>query len=375
MELTERGVSEILESITDGFLALDRGGRFTYVNHQAEQMIGQPRRTLMGRHLWDVFPQFKESRIEREYDYAVEHHLPVEFEEVVPERQAWLEIRAYPNSDGMSIYFRDVTKRKLAEQAQAMLVAMVSHDLRNPLFLVKGTVELLRQQLASGGSTSLERIAQDLQRVERAANHMDRVVDDLMDLVQLQNGQQLKLETAPTDLVALVKRVVDAYAFRTDAHRLEIRSQVMRLVGDCDERRIERVLGNLLDNAIKYSAGGGDIVVSIAREDRLGVPWAVLSIADAGIGIEDDDLPHIFERFYRGQAIAGVIPGSGVGLAGVRYSVERHGGHVEVDSQPGEGATFTVYLPLAPCQAATGVTSGRSSSTIGRSASFSTSST
>jgi signal transduction histidine kinase len=110
-----------------------------------------------------------------------------------------------------------------------------------------------------------------------------------------------------------------------------------------DEVRLGRVLDNLLDNAVKYSPRGGAVNVSIAMEkDQL----AVLSVSDRGEGIPDADLPHIFERFQRGQNVKGRIPGTGIGLAGVQRIVQEHQGTIDVDSQVGVGTTFTIRLPL-----------------------------
>jgi signal transduction histidine kinase len=106
------------------------------------------------------------------------------------------------------------------------------------------------------------------------------------------------------------------------------------------------VLGNLLDNAIKYSPDGGDIAVTIALAEADGQRQAVLSVQDHGIGIPAGDLPHVFERFFRGTNVAGRIRGTGIGLAGSRQIVEQHGGTLTVESREGEGSTFTVRLPL-----------------------------
>ncbi len=341
MALSGGEISEILESITDAFLALDTDGCFTYVNRQAERMIGLKRHDLLGQNVWDVFPHLKDSRMYTEYERAVRTQQPVEFEEFYAERKAWLEVRAYPNPDGMTIYYRDVTKRKRADEAQRALVAMVSHDLRNPLFLIKGTTELLRDQLAKLPNAS--GVAADLERVQRAASQMDRVIDELMDLAQLQAGHEIVLERRPTELVSLAQRAVEAHRHITDAHQITLQADVRELVGSWDERRLERVLGNLLTNAIKYSPDGQKIAVSITREDH----GAVLSVTDEGIGIPADELPHVFDRFYRGQSVAGVIPGAGIGLAGARHTIELHGGRIEVHSSDGHGSTFTVHLPLA----------------------------
>jgi signal transduction histidine kinase len=115
------------------------------------------------------------------------------------------------------------------------------------------------------------------------------------------------------------------------------------LVGSWDVRRLERVLANLLENAVKYSPDGGEIVVRVARDDADST--AVLQVADTGVGIPAADLPHVFERFYRAGNV-GEIQGTGIGLAGVRQIVEQHAGSIAVESCPGIGSTFTVRLPL-----------------------------
>jgi len=107
---------------------------------------------------------------------------------------------------------------------------------------------------------------------------------------------------------------------------------------------LERVLDNLLSNAVKYSPAGGDITVQVSRETGSG--FAVLTVADQGLGIPVDDLPYVFERFRRGTNVVGQIAGTGIGLAAVRQVVEQHGGRVTVTSQQGHGSTFTVRLPL-----------------------------
>jgi signal transduction histidine kinase len=122
---------------------------------------------------------------------------------------------------------------------------------------------------------------------------------------------------------------------------------VPELVGVWDRARVERLLENLLNNAIKYSPEGGEVTVTIRLEREAGEPWAVLAVQDRGIGIPATDLPHIFERFQRGRNAEGHIAGTGIGLAGVRQVVEHHGGRVTVESQEGRGTTVTVRLPLA----------------------------
>ena len=118
------------------------------------------------------------------------------------------------------------------------------------------------------------------------------------------------------------------------------------LVGKWDVLRLERVIGNLLANAIKYSPNGGEIIVTLSAEQDAQGAWGKLSVRDTGVGIPADDLPHIFEWFHRGANVKDQIAGSGIGLAGARQIIEQHGGSMGVTSEEGQGSTFTIRLPL-----------------------------
>jgi signal transduction histidine kinase len=113
-----------------------------------------------------------------------------------------------------------------------------------------------------------------------------------------------------------------------------------------DQARLERVVGNLISNAVKYSPDGGEVILSLGREDSASGASAVLSVRDEGIGIPPEDLSRVFDRFYRGTNVVGHIAGTGIGLAGARQLVEQHGGSMAVESTPGAGSTFVVRLPL-----------------------------
>jgi signal transduction histidine kinase len=117
------------------------------------------------------------------------------------------------------------------------------------------------------------------------------------------------------------------------------------MLGDWDEARIERIVANLVSNAVKYSPRGGEITITVDMEEREGQDWATLVVHDQGIGIPPAEVERIFEPYYRGSNIAGTVSGSGIGLAGTRNIVEQHGGLISVESEVGE-TTFTVRLPL-----------------------------
>ena len=168
----------------------------------------------------------------------------------------------------------------------------------------------------------------------------------MLDSTRLEAGQRLELRRDLTDAVALARRVAAEQQATTERHRVRVETALPELTGAWDAVRLGRVLDNLLANAIKYSPAGGDVVVTVAREDRAGAAWAVLAVTDHGLGVPAADLPRIFERFRRAGNVAGRIGGTGIGLASARQLVEQHGGTIAVDSVEGAGSTFTVRLPL-----------------------------
>jgi len=171
-------------------------------------------------------------------------------------------------------------------------------------------------------------------------------ISELLDLSRLEMGQPLTLRLAPTNLVDLVGRAVVEHQQTTQRHDLRVETGEATLVGKFDAVRLGRVLDNLLGNAIKYSPDGGNIMVSVTREEITGGGYALLAVHDEGIGIPADDQPRVFERFQRARNAVGRLSGSGIGLANVRQIVEQHGGTIGLQSREGVGSTFTVRLPL-----------------------------
>jgi signal transduction histidine kinase len=183
-----------------------------------------------------------------------------------------------------------------------------------------------------------------LEGIEAAARRMVTLINDLSDVTRLQMGALLTLDRRPTDLIALARGVIGQQ--HDLDHRLMLETELENLVVTVDPNRIERVLDNLVGNALKYSPAGGTIVVRVARADDEDTARALLVVQDAGLGIPAPDLPHIFERYYRAGNVRGRIAGTGIGLASVRQIVEQHGGAVAVESREGLGTTVTVRLPL-----------------------------
>jgi signal transduction histidine kinase/CheY-like chemotaxis protein len=229
-----------------------------------------------------------------------------------------------------------------AIHARDEFVATVSHDLSNPLATIKGHVQLLRRGMKRNGAPPPEQLEARLATMEGAATDIERLIGDLLDAARLQAGRPMDLRRQQADLVALTRRAADAYERLSDRHKLRVQAAVERAPGVWDLARVQRVIANLLANAIKYSPIGGDVIASVDVDGE----WAVLTVRDEGLGIPASDLPHVFERFHRGSNV-GRISGTGIGLASAKDIVEQHGGTISVSSREGHGTTFEVRLPLA----------------------------
>jgi signal transduction histidine kinase len=230
-----------------------------------------------------------------------------------------------------------------ALQVRDEFLASASHDLRGPLTAIHGYAALARRRLEAGGG---ERAEAALTSIQASVKRLTGALDELLDLAQLQAGQRLALRRAPTDLVALVRRVAADHEVATEQSSIQVQSDVPDLIGGWDAARVERALGNLVGNALKYSPPGGEVRVVISRREDARGAWAVVRVQDRGIGIPAADLPRIFERFHRATNVSGRVPGTGLGLPGAREIVEQHGGDISAESQEGHGSTFTMWLPL-----------------------------
>jgi len=241
--------------------------------------------------------------------------------------------------------------RLYAEAQQALRVrdeflASVSHDLKTPLTAIKGLAQLVARRLRRAHGDAAERNLRALSGIDAAVARMEHLVAELLDVGRFQSGQPPTLDRSPTDLVALARHGIETLREMAPRHHLSLETELTELVGVFDRPRLERVLENLLSNAVKYSPAGGAIVVRVAREQRDGAAWAVLSVRDCGIGVPASDLPHIFDRFHRGANVSGQIAGTGLGLFGSQQIVAQHGGTITAASDEGAGSTFTVHLPL-----------------------------
>jgi signal transduction histidine kinase len=240
----------------------------------------------------------------------------------------------------------ELAARGRAEAEKEAFLDAVAHDLGNPLTTVKGQAQLLRRR-ARQGRADLATLETSLGAIEDATDRATRLIAELTDAARLEAQRPLDLRRTAIDLVALAEASIRESQAAAAGHPLHLETGVAQVVGLWDADRLTRVLENLVANAIKYSPAGSTVVVRIEREEAPDGPVAVLSIADQGVGIPADDLPHIFERFRRGGNVAGRVAGSGLGLWGSQRIVAQHGGTIAIDSTEGKGTTVTVRLPLS----------------------------
>jgi signal transduction histidine kinase len=224
------------------------------------------------------------------------------------------------------------------DRLRSDLVANVSHELRTPLGLIKiFCTTLMRQDIDLDRATQLE----FLQDIGQETDRLEEIVTNLLDVSHLESGR-LRLEKAPTDLTTLLADVVKEMSGQSARHHLRC-SLSRPLIVSVDRRRLMQVLRNLLSNAIKYSPSGGEVAVHARQEQA----QAVISIVDQGIGIPEPEQRAIFERFYRADnETTRSVSGVGLGLSVCQGIVEAHGGRIWVESEPGQGSTFSFTLPV-----------------------------
>lgn len=227
---------------------------------------------------------------------------------------------------------------KRALHARDEFLAAASHDLRNPLSTIQSAAELLERSLDD--PQMRDRAASCADHIQSAARRMAQQLDAFLDVSRLEAGRPLELKKRPHDLMPLVRQVVQESQQTTARHRLLLEGPAL-LQASVDAPRMQRVLSNLIGNAIKYSPDGGEVNVMVEAHDT----DVIITVRDRGIGIPGADQSRVFERFQRGTNAEGRFAGTGIGLAGAKQIVEQHGGAITLKSQVGKGSTFTVRFP------------------------------
>jgi PAS domain S-box-containing protein len=344
-----------------GMTLIDARGRFLRVNKALTAMVGYSERELLEKSFADLthpddygpdFTQFEAMLAGKLPSFSVEKRYVRKDGQII-----WVHVFASPLKDkegkarfGMGM-IEDITARRLAADAlheakdraeaadrtKAEFLDIASHELRTPLTALRLHVQHARARLSKGHP--VEPAA--LERMERQTGRLADMVNDLLDASRLERGR-LQLHPVSLDLRGLVTTVTDDFRNRAPGRQLEVTLPSEPALVDADPARIEQVISNFLDNALKYSAEGTPVEVALALE-----PDQVrLSVSDKGLGIPVDQRAQLFNRFFRVDAnVPRQQPGLGLGLYICRMIIKPHGGTIGVESEVGRGSTFQFTLP------------------------------
>ena len=343
-----------LESIRDAFYVVDARWRIVFFNACAERHFGRRRDEVLGRSVYEVFPAATGSAFDAPFVRAMAERGTARVEAPsVRQDGRWVEVEVAPCGDGLCVQVRDISARKAIEtrllEREASLadadrrkdefLAVLSHELRNPLAPLTNVLHLLERSEALG-----ERDRGLVAIAERQRAQLARLVDDLLEVSRVTRGK-IPLRCAPMSVRAAVRDAIETAA--PLARERGQRSDPVLPADDgtieADRARVAQILGNLLHNASKYTPDGGVIRVEAAwRGDAV-----VLAVEDTGIGVDPAQLPRLFEPFVQLDAAGSRADGGlGIGLALVRRLAELHGGRASAASEgPGRGARFEVVLP------------------------------
>ncbi len=336
----------VFNSMVEGLILLDQAGRIRLVNLALEKLFGLTRdirgQTVLEAFRWQPLHELVERA--RAEGQVLNHEL-----ELGGLERRFLQVNAtvFPDQQGRPVgvilVIHDLTRLKQLERTRTEFVANVSHELRTPLSMIKGYVETL----LDGAKDDAQVAHRFLQTIRKHADRLNYLIEDLLTIPHLESGQTaLNLERI--DLRSLVDEVCEDLEARASEKAMTLENDVPDgLAVRADAERIQQVLFNLVDNAIKYGRPQGRVRISAVRLDPGGM--LEVAVADDGPGIPPEALHRIFERFYRVErGRSREQGGTGLGLSIVKHIIQSHGGEVRAESRPGEGATFRFTLAAAP---------------------------
>jgi two-component system phosphate regulon sensor histidine kinase PhoR len=339
----------LFNSMLEGLLLLDRNRKIYLANRAFKNLFGL-KIELRGK---TVMEALRVHELAELVERAEAEKQVLDYELKLPDlSERWLQVNAavITNSagerEGTILVFHDLTRLKQLERTRQEFVANVSHELRTPLSLIKGYVETLLDG-ARNDPAIAERF---LKIIERNTQRLDLLIQDLLTISALES-ERIKLNLQPVELRPLVEKIFTDLKPPAENKNVELVSELPGLTATADANRLEQVLANLVDNAIKYGRAQGRVTVGGKKLDDGKLE---IFVQDDGPGIPAESLDRVFERFYRvDKARSRDQGGTGLGLSIVKHIVQAHGGEVWVKSELGKGATFFFTLPAATKNLAT----------------------
>lgn len=334
----------VLLSMFEGVMVVSADGKILLINQTLKDVL-RVERDVVGRVPLEVI---RNRDIQEIVDRTLQLQGGVESRELsvlLPEEKT---LRVHARTvvregvcDGAVLVFHDITDLRRLERIRTDFVANVSHELRTPVANIKGYAETLLE----GAIDDREHAVEFLKIIYSESDRLARLVDDLLELARLESGKS-PLTFRDCDLGEILDWVLAGLNIQVRDKKISVIKNFPRDLSRVkgDESAVAQIFLNLLENAIKYNTPGGRVTVS-AREDDF---FVEVEVADTGIGIVEEDLPRIFERFYRvDKAHSRQTGGTGLGLSIVKHIVQAHQGHITVTSEPGHGSSFRFFLPKA----------------------------
>lgn len=339
MSLEKNRLSSILANMADGVIMTDAGGNIILANRAAGNLLGFKEENAAGKPAIEAVHDHEIDEILKSC-LKIDKEQTIQFESGVTRR--FLRVIAVPlqnqgRLNGVLLLLQDLTEVRNLQTMRRELIGNISHELRTPISGIKAIAETL----LDGAIDDKEAAMDFVSRIENEADRLSQMVAEITQLSRIETGQaELKME--PVNVNALIEEII------TEMSPLAERQQVIfskELASDlpgiqADKDRIHQTIINLVHNAIKFNKPGGKITVSTVFDNKS----VSASVSDTGIGISKDDLPHVFERFFKADK-ARTGGGSGLGLAIAKHTIQAHGGEIHAQSQEGKGSTFTFTLP------------------------------
>ena len=349
-------IDSSLRSISDGLLIADTEGQITFANQSALRIFNLPERKLLGRDVFDCLAE-AEGKTNDSYETRDEIFLRLFVDRVSIEREIVIgqpnpnyyhlrmtAVKAEENAEktlGIIGTLSDITQHRELQQTKNDVIALVTHELRTPLTAIQGMSELLTEHEIEPESQS-----KMLSTINSEAKRLARMVNEYLDITRLESGAQ-KARFASVDAEAVIEQTLLLLEPLATSRGIKIirRYEAVQPSVNADAELLARAATNIVANAIKYSPDKTTITIETSSDDR----GLKIIVRDEGCGISAEQLPRVFEKFYRvPQRRAAEVAGTGLGLALTQEIVELHGGRVAVESEPNKGSAFTIFLPFAP---------------------------